>query len=145
MPHSFGTVTEPAAQGEFYLVSLKDSAYVYSVITGNYFELLKLHADRAPAEAYADNVYTPFTCPFSFTALTDSLPYKKTPMGSYRFKVQELPKQDRRFLEFHLEILQVLERYELGPSKPWFLYVEDDAEYAIQFKRILDKLRGKAL
>jgi hypothetical protein len=145
VPQKIGTVSDPAVQGEFYLVGLKGSAYVYSVITRKYFEQLQAHADRAPAEAYADNVYTPFTCPFSFTALTDALPYKLTPMGSFRFNVQESPKRDRRFLDFHLECLRILQRYELDPLKPWFMYAEDDAEYAIHFKDTFKKLTGKAV
>jgi hypothetical protein len=143
LPPNIGITTEPAHQGEFFLVSLKGSAYVYSVITKDYYDLLFKHAERAPAELYSDSVYTPFTCPFTFSSLTDNLPFKLTPMGLFRFNVEELPKRDRHFLEFHLECLRILRQYDLGPEKPWFIYAEDAAEYAAHFKTLFKKLQGR--
>lgn len=137
--------TQPAGGTEFVLVGRRGSGFFYSVISLRYFEQLKTRAHLTPPEVYDGNEYLTFVSPFTWSALTELLPFKITANGLISTPAGALPAEDARFLKFHLECVRILQKYKLGRDRLWFEYATDDgAPYAREFRLAQENLSKAA-
>ncbi len=115
---------------DFIFTNVRKSIFVYSIMTPRYFEGLLRQMHRAPPAIYSDIEYVKYNCPFTFTSLTENLPFCLTPIGGFRMNATNLPPRDSQLLQFHRSCLAVYRKFNLSPSRPWFDYVDDNAAYS---------------
>lgn len=137
--------TQPAGGTEFVLVGRRGSGFFYSVVSRRYFELLKTREHLIPAEIYEGNEYRTFVSPFTWSTLTELLPFKITANGLTCTPADLLPAEDAQFLKFHLECIRILQKYSLGRDRLWFEYATDSGTlYAREFRLAHENLSKAA-
>lgn len=125
---------------EYVYVSLKDSDYVHAIITIPYYNAL-VSTNNSFDDIYKDTVYKTYKSPFTFTTLNENLPFKITTVNGFKLNATGASIKEHALTQFHLESINVYKEYNLDPTTPWFVYLEEEKDYSNDFKRTYERFR----